>query len=285
MLRLLLRSVPKVVEPMIYTTGFLLFILYLSSLGLTQIVHTYVDHHPEATLDANLRDLYGSIWATMFTLLVAIVGNGDWLQLVQPISGISVFLVPVFVIIAFLCVAGVSNLLIAVQVDRVIRDGQVDDRMQMRESLATKQSSINELRHVLSTTRGCTRGLLWRREAGRALRGPGREHLQSMGLELQTALGLLSMLDKEHQGFVNLEEFLCCLSQLLAENVSVHMATTLYECRRIGHQIQMLHNLVECFQEMLLPKVDDDAQPPDIADSQTRAQTVFSLFTSERSSR
>lgn len=261
-LRLFVRSLITILMPLACTCLFLLMVLYMGSLGITQMVYNHItEKHPGLSAsvpDDKMRSLYGSIWASMFTLLAAVIGNSDWLDLVQPLSAISPSAVLVFWITAAFGTAGIGNLLVGIFVERIVNDGHEDDRLHLREALATKQSSIGQLREVLQAKAVQTNGVMSRRLAVKAIEGPGLEHVQSMGIELQTALGVLDMLDTQNNGFVNLDEYLTSLSQLMAENVSVLMATTMYESRRLEQQIRVIQQQLSDFMYMEAAAASDE---------------------------
>jgi len=181
----------------------------------------------------------------MFTFLMAGMGGAEWRQLLQPLHAVSGLLVFLFVVVEVFAIFGVANLLTAIVVDGVIRNSQTNDRLAMRASMVEQRSAVNELRHVLVTLPPRTNGLIERRHAAKVLKGKGNDHLESMGIELQTALGMLKMLDTEDSGCIHVDEFLCSLSQLQAENMSVHMTTTIYESKKILHSIAALRRLME----------------------------------------
>jgi len=240
--RLMFASLYTIVCPLACALAFLLFILYLASLGVSQAVEQYISQDGGSE---DLLELYGSLWATMFTFFIAIVGGAEWRQLLRPLHAISGVLVFLFVLVEVFAIFGITNLLTASIVEFVIRSSQTHERLAMRASMVEQRSAVNELRQELITLPPGPNGLMDRRAAAKMLKGEGKHHLESMGVEVQTALGLLKMLDTEDTGYIHVDEFLCSLSQLQAENMSVHMTTTIYESKKILQSIAALRRSME----------------------------------------
>jgi len=235
-------SLYNIIGPLACALTFLLFILYLTALGVSQTVE---QHITEDGGSEDLLELYGSLWATMFTFFMAIMGGAEWQQILRPLRAVSGLLVLLFALVEVFAIFGVMNLLTATIVDGVIRNSQTNERLALRASMVEQRSAVNELRQALITVPPGTNGMMERRLAAKVLKGEGSIHLEGMGIDVQTALGLLKMLDTEDVGCIHVDEFLCSLSQLQAENMSVHMTTTIYESKKILQSIAGLRRLME----------------------------------------
>jgi len=245
--QLLLKWIAWVAWPVISTIIFLAMVVYLASLCVTMIVQDALLHR-DKTASADLVRIYGSLLDTMKAFFMVIVGNARWDELVRPLNDVSVLLGFLFVFFAFFSIGGVYNLLAAILVDEVIQDTRNSERKAHCKALANGQSAVSILRDLLENSKTHTNGQVNRRAAATVLRHDGKHVLREMGLQLPMVMGTLRMLDIEGTGNVNVEELLCTLSQLQAENVSVHLATTIYsmyETKKCMYSIRKVEQLLE----------------------------------------
>jgi len=240
--RLMLLSFQDAIWPLTYGLVLLLFILYLAALGVSQFVEQYISENGSSE---DLLELYGSLGAIMFTFSMAIMSGAEWRRLLQPLQAMSGFLVFLFVLIQVFAVLGIMNLLNAIIVDGVIRNSQTNERLAMSARMLEQKSAVGELRQLLLGQNPSSTGAVARSAVAKVLKGDGKQYLEMMGLQVQNSIGLLKLLDTEEAGCVLIEEFLCSLSQLQAENMSVHMTTTIYESRKILQSIAALRRLME----------------------------------------
>jgi len=260
-IRLLLTSIGTVLRPLVATLGLLAFVLYIATLGLGQAVLSYMEQNQGAlSNDHPVMEMYGSPWIMMVSLLAACVGGADWLVLLRPLRDVSSLLVLFFVVVVVFVIFGLANLLTSVLTDSIIRDGRTSERLLIRARFGEHQSALNRLRDFLSESANLKGGLMERQVASKALKSEeGTRILKAADVEPQTALGLLKLLDTEGTGAIIVEEFLCSLTQLQAENLSVHMATNMYESRKILRSIAEVKRLLEAQEVVCLSEQEDGA--------------------------
>jgi hypothetical protein len=239
----------------------LAFTLYVATLGLGQAVLEYMILNQGALHnDHPVMEMYGSPWAMMLTLLAASVGAADWLDLLRPLRHVSAFTVPIFVLLMIFLTFGLANMVTSVLTDIVIRDSRTGERKVMSARLGEHQSALNRLRHLLFESGPLQDGQMERKDASRAIKSEhGKKILKDANVMPQTALGLLKLLDTEGTGIVVVEEFLLTLTQLQAEDNSVHLATNIYESRKILRKLAELKRLVEF--EAFNPAENEDRAP------------------------
>jgi len=219
----------------------LMFFLYLGALGLTQLVEVHIESIDFGTLDEEVLELYGSVSDTMLTLLMAVSGGAQWRDLLKPLESVHL---EYYRLIFAGCVVGLTfgvlNLLLAIIIE-IVHDFTVRDSERTLSSQAVRdQAVVKELKEILIDAHTWEDGKISEAGFSKVLHGDGAECLATLGLEAPVAKGLFGMLDADHNGRVRIEELACSIMQLKSNSAGLHVATVMYESKKILMSVKAL---------------------------------------------
>jgi len=245
-MRLILDTVSDSFITVFWVITVFLFFLYLAALGLTQLVEVHIESISFGILDQEVLDLYGSVSDTMFTLLMAISGGAQWRDLLKPLESINLgYYRTIFSACVVALTFGVLNLLLAVIIG-IANDLTARDRERILSSKAvTDQAVAEELRDILMDSQTKHDGKISGAGLSKVLQGAGAKCLASLGLEVSVVKGLFSMLEADGHGRVRIDELACSIMQLKADPAGLHVATVMYESKKILMSVKALSQLMQ----------------------------------------
>jgi hypothetical protein len=240
-IRLILDSVSASFFSVFWVILVFVFFLYLVALGLTQLVEVHIELVNFDTVDREVLDLYGSVSDTMFTLLMAVSGGAQWRDLLRPLESIRLdYYRTTFSACVVALTFGVLNLLLAVIIE-IVNDLTARDRERVLSSQAVRdQAVVKELRDILMDAHTWQDGKISQAGFSKVLHGAGADCLATLGLEVPTAKGLFCMLDADNNGRVRIEELACSIMQLKSNPAGLHVATVMYESKKILMRVDAL---------------------------------------------
>jgi len=126
------------------------------------------------------------------------------------------------------------NILTAIFCESANQIAEIDRDLVIQENISNEQSTINELRRVFMEFDLDASNTLDESEFNmmlcdvRAMR-----HLNTLGLDMQEAHGLFTLLDLSGSGEVSIDEFVNTLMRLKGSAKALDLATLIYENKRI----------------------------------------------------
>jgi len=146
-LRMMVISVINSMISLSWAMILLTLIIYMFSIFLMQTSLSYVDELKLAQKTDILVDLekwFGSLWATMFSLMLAISGGADWGDMVVPLDAMSPFFRIAFLLYIVYVVFGVLNVLTGIFVSAA---SDISDRdLVVQAELTRRHSFIKEMK-------------------------------------------------------------------------------------------------------------------------------------------
>eukprot|EP00419_Tripos_fusus_P078911 CAMPEP_0172935424 /NCGR_PEP_ID=MMETSP1075-20121228/221508_1 /TAXON_ID=2916 /ORGANISM="Ceratium fusus, Strain PA161109" /LENGTH=195 /DNA_ID=CAMNT_0013796783 /DNA_START=229 /DNA_END=816 /DNA_ORIENTATION=+ len=181
----------------------------------------------------------------MYTLTLVISGGLPWQDLLRPLETFSMWFRPFFVLFVGCVQFGVLNILAAVFVSFVGRHVNSHHEERLQDEFLKDSATVENLRHQLATSNPRDDGKISKRRLEKLLKTTCQHYLTSLDLELEAALDMFKMLDTDDTDTGSIDEFVCGLLQLKGNPDNIHVATMMYENKRIMLRISRLTKIVE----------------------------------------
>eukprot|EP00928_Gymnodinium_smaydae_P035474 TRINITY_DN24963_c0_g1_i1.p1 TRINITY_DN24963_c0_g1~~TRINITY_DN24963_c0_g1_i1.p1 ORF type:complete len:357 (-),score=56.47 TRINITY_DN24963_c0_g1_i1:296-1222(-) len=186
-----------------WTMLLLLLIVYVLGVILTQVVS---DHFLIANITIEkergeaLADFFGSVFATTMSLFQAVTDGEEWRNMVEPLQKeISVLFGPLFALYVGFVSFALMNVVTGMFVEKAFHQGKTERRRYLLE----------QARSVFQVGDGHPRGKVTKAEFERHIQDPLMQAiLQAIDLDPDEALELFHLLDLQHEGAVEVEEFI-----------------------------------------------------------------------------
>mmetsp|Transcript_22520 Transcript_22520/g.43837 ORF Transcript_22520/g.43837 Transcript_22520/m.43837 type:complete len:168 (-) Transcript_22520:303-806(-) len=137
------------------------------------------------------------------------------------------------------------NTVSAVYVDALLHFSSLDRDVVMTERNAIEKSHLRQLRNLFNSQPLDADGLIQRKDLLEVLTGDGAHHFKALGIQLPVAKALFRLLDVEDARAVAVDEYIYGLLHLKGNAATIHMATLMYQSKRLLFKVQRISNLVE----------------------------------------
>jgi len=234
-LRLMTLALVHSAVKVMWAVLLIMVVTYLFSIIFLQGVSIYIS---EASFgDSQVPDLlefFGSLQMAILTLFMSISGGVSWWDVVKPLMAIHTLYVVLFVAFVVVMLLAAMNIITGIFVNDALEVAQWDkDFVEMKEKERTKEilSSLRELFEEADLNQS---GKITSREFQTFMnRGDVRAILSTLGLEVPDAEGFFEMLDVDHSGEIEIDEFVvgCMRFRGLAKTVDIE--TMVHENKRI----------------------------------------------------
>merc|ERR1712008_532448 len=169
--------------PIFFVLLAVLFTIFVCALGMTQSVQGHLMDNTGLLNNANLIELYGSLWSTMLTLFMAVSNGKPWHELLMPLNALSdglhlFFFLFYIVIMKF----GILNILLAVIVTFVTDMRNFDDQAVLDAKSEQLQSAISEFKEKLLDE--SVDGMISYKSFKKVLTGDGSKYPKQIGLQV-----------------------------------------------------------------------------------------------------
>merc|ERR1712037_474275 len=115
----------------------------------------------------------------------------------------------------------------------------------MTERNAIEKSHLRQLRNLFNSQPLDAGGLIQRKHLLEVLTGEGAHHFKALGIQLPVAKALFRLLDVEDARAVEVDEYIYGLLHLKGNAATIHMATLMYQSKRLLFKVQRISALVE----------------------------------------
>jgi Ca2+-binding EF-hand superfamily protein len=221
-------------------------IIFMFAVTFTQ---TVVDHLPNET-DAQrawkLSYYFGGVWTSMNTLYQAITGGVSWRECCTPLEQTSPMMGLIFsVYIAFTYFA-VLNVVTGVFCSSALEATKSNPELvanQMSHNKAAYRERVKDLFKTMDNDDTNTitidelEALLEQQEA--------RLHLSAMGIVVEDAWSLFRLIDTDHGGTIDIDEFVAGCSRLSGEAKAMDIFNMQYEIHILANRLAKFMRSVE----------------------------------------
>jgi len=249
---LLLECVQNSLVPLGTLMLFLFILGLLLAMGLSQMVVASLAGVKELLCVTDLVRFYGSLSDTYFTLVTAILGGGEWGQLLAPLEELSLWYRYAFPLLIGFMKVGALNIVAAIVFVYVLRHR---DQLLQREAFMNQerdQETLEDLRELFQASKKQYKGKITEKTCRQVVEGPGMKHLKALGLTVERVMGLFRMMDEDKQHRKDVDEFLFLLAQSKEDSTLMLFSMMRFESNRVLHKTDKVLNLAETrFAEIL----------------------------------
>lgn len=255
-LRVMIQGVLGTVSSLVWALILLIGIMFVFGICITQAVTyelTSRDEEIESILSReqynSLSRNYGSLLGTMYSLFKAICGGMDWSELADPLITMSPLLGIGFCLyISFVCFA-VLNVITGVFVENAIKTRDHDADMIMVEHAEDREQMTDIAREIFEMVDEEGRGFLTMEQFENMMNQDGiQAFLCHLGLDLEGTMsphGLFTLLDFNHDGSVDIDEFIFGCGRLKGTAKSLDMARLIHIQRGQSEHLLLLSDYLE----------------------------------------
>jgi len=242
-LRLMAASIASSMVSPLWAFVLLVLVMYMFAIILLQGAEDFVrntEPMPSETLE-NLREDFGNILVTIFSLTQAISGGRSWGEFVQPYMTISPWYGVVFTVFVVFVVFGVLNILTGLFVASTGDLYKYDKELLIQEELCQQEAVINQIRSLFVEIDTDKSGTISSQELKGHLQDRRvQAYFSVLHIDVSRAEGLFRLLDKDGSGDISIEEFIMSCLRLKGHARSVDMASMLFEHKRVYRMMRGL---------------------------------------------
>merc|ERR1719362_711520 len=242
--QLIIASLARGILPIFFVLLAVLFIMFVSALGMTQSVQGHLLHDRSLFDNQKLMEHYGSLWETMLTLFMAVSNGEQWSELLEPLKGLSGGAHLFFFLFYVVCVKfGILNILLAVIVTFVAYMRDCDEQAKLDAKAEQLQTAMSGLKRLLLDE--CHDGMITLKAFRKVITGTGSQFPTLLGLQSASMLSLFRLLDSSGCEQLNVNELMCGLMEIKHDPAHLQTAAAMYESQRILFRINGLSRYLE----------------------------------------
>lgn len=228
-LRLLLFSVMHTLRSLMWTILLLLIIMYMFGVIFTQAANQGYFSDDEVP---GLRENFGTIPLSVYSLFMSITGGIDWHIVAQPLSDLSwiwlVFFIAYIAFSQFAVLNVVTGVFCQTAIEGAIRDQE--EVMQVQED--TTKEFVSQLTELFQDTDVDQSGELTIDEFETLLKDERlKKYCASLDLTIDDAWSLFKLLDSDGSGAIGVHEFVTGCLRLRGSARSVDLALAAYQLK------------------------------------------------------
>jgi len=261
-LRGLILSIFSTMGSLLWTLLLLLILFYSFSCIFTQLVTDYCRFETiQNTTDLNaapecpeeLGSYWGNIMDSMITLFMSITGGINWEEAYTPLRQVSVvalWLMNLYIVIGFFTIL---NVVTGVFVNTAIESASADKDIATLKQMEKRNEILASLREVFMEMDETTRYEVSIEDLEDAFnQNKLSTFLESLGISTDDVWGLFCLLDTDHNGAVDLDEFVRGCMQLRGPAKSLQLAKMSFENKVTRRAIRNLADQMQDVKHFLL---------------------------------
>jgi len=211
----------------------LMFILYITSLILTQGATNYRVAGSGAE-DDEVVEMYGSLFKTMYSLFKAMSGGVSWGEIAEPMKRVHWLFFGAILLYMFFTLFSVLNIVTGVFVDEAIQAAQRDRTVLVEKQKKFHAATTQTLLALLEDIDTDNTGVITMEEMNVALETEHiRKTFEALGIDIDEVSQLLSMLDADGDGVLDIAEFVDGIQKLKIEAKSWDVHILMMQSRQI----------------------------------------------------
>lgn len=246
-LRFMVCSIVSSLSTMLWSLVLILLVVFVFSIFFMQCAIFHLEHDavPGAGND-DLIQTYGTLWKTMWSLLLAISGGADWGDIVQPMWEIHWTYSLVFLLYIFFVVIGVLNVLVGVFVNAATEN--LDRDLVIQSEVMRKNQFVEEMTELFSDIRSKTgdASITWDEFRNHLNNQQVQAYLSLHQLDATDAFMLFSLIDRDKSNQVDLTEFIQGCLHLKGEARCSDVAFVMEETRQVRHDLLVFQKELKC---------------------------------------
>jgi len=245
-LRLLILAVISTTKSLIWAMLLLLTLMYMFAVLFTQAAHSQlVDATPSPNLE-DLKDAWGSVPRSVFTLFKSITNGNSWEQVSKPLSDIHGVWLALFLIYIALTYFAVLNVVTGVFCQMAIEGAGKDEDELMQELLKMKDQYIHQLTSMFNVVDHNRSGKVSIQEFQGLLQDPDLvKFFATLQIDVEDAWSLFKLLDTSGDGEIDVDEFVTGCLKLRGQARSVDLALLQHQVKWLTQRFSRLCEYLE----------------------------------------
>jgi len=212
-LRVLMMAIVSTVKTASFAFGLIMFVMYIFGIALTQVVGEHLKEQWEAGNpvpdDSPMMFFFGSVPNTILCLFMTIAGGIDWLDAIEPLLEIGAIPTTFFLIYVVLMVLCIMNVLLGIFCQCALDTAAQDRENVIQTQLQDRARFISTLGYMFAEWDESGDGKCSLAEFNKHLADDKTQALlRSLEIDSRDALAIFEMLDADHNGSVDLNEFI-----------------------------------------------------------------------------
>eukprot|EP00927_Polykrikos_kofoidii_P013158 TRINITY_DN15715_c0_g1_i2.p1 TRINITY_DN15715_c0_g1~~TRINITY_DN15715_c0_g1_i2.p1 ORF type:complete len:862 (-),score=156.45 TRINITY_DN15715_c0_g1_i2:16-2433(-) len=256
-LSVMVTQLTSSIKPLVWSVVLLIIVLLIFGVffadGFVAFSLQHVADGNEANSLSSLHKYFDSLFASTVTLYMATSGGIDWVEIwdaLLPMPGayrVALLTLTAFVILALL------NVITAVFVQAAVHQSQRDRELLVQQEVDRKVEFIANMQHVFEELDANNSGTLTLQEFERQLEDENiLNFMSTLELDIDQVRTLLTLLDRNQNGEVDIEEFIQGCLRLKGGAKSLDLAILQYQVEWILHNTAYLSTYVESRLDLLI---------------------------------
>lgn len=233
-LRIMVCGIQSSLQSLVWAMVLLFLMMFMFAVYIMQIVTDHVskeDSDVSSEDNDALKEFYGSLTKTMWTLFLAVTGGSDWGNGADPlITVISPLFALVYAFYIAIVVWALMNVITGVFVDGAIKMAELDTENMVKEDLTARKAHMEHMRKIFDEADREGKGFISWEQLQQVLGNTHvRAYFRRLGMDISEAHGLFELLDLDRNGFVDRNEFVLGFTQLRGQAKSLDLARFRFE--------------------------------------------------------
>jgi len=242
-LRMMVYSILRSGWCLVWTLVMLYLVIFIAGIYFTQNVTEYrkqqakddgIRSQEHIELMEKLEDMFGGISLSHYTLFQAVSGGVSWGEISDRLMRIHWSNGVIMCFFVFFTVFSVMNIITGIFVDTATHAAHADREEVIQGQLEHEDATLWQLRNIFIEADIDNSGTITAVEFEDHLKDHRiKAHLQALGLDINEARGLFTLLDMDRTGDVVIDEFVTGCMRLKGNAKTLDMQMLMYENKRM----------------------------------------------------
>eukprot|EP00746_Dinoflagellata_sp_MGD_P108356 gnl/MRDRNA2_/MRDRNA2_46281_c0_seq1.p1 gnl/MRDRNA2_/MRDRNA2_46281_c0~~gnl/MRDRNA2_/MRDRNA2_46281_c0_seq1.p1 ORF type:complete len:339 (-),score=42.60 gnl/MRDRNA2_/MRDRNA2_46281_c0_seq1:61-1077(-) len=223
-LRIMVCGIQSSLQSLVWAMVLLFLVMFMFAVYIMQSVTDHLTRSSEG--QRLLIQHYGSLAQTMWTLFKAVTGGSDWGSVADPlVSSVSPVFALVYALYIAIVVWALMNVITGVFVDGAIKMAELDTETMVKEDICARKQHMDTMRMIFKEADSEGKGhITWEQLQSILGNTHVRAYFRHLGLDIAAAGSLFNLLDLDHNGYVDRNEFVLGFTQLRGQAKSLDLA-------------------------------------------------------------
>lgn len=259
-LRVMVNGIMGSAKPLLWAFVFLLILMFMVGVTFMQLAANYMSQDNIAADDALLL-YWGTLARTMMTLYMAISGGIDWKDCVQPLHVVSSVMEYMFATYVFFTLFCCLNIVTGIFVDNAKALKSADEDAMYLEAVTERKRWIAEVKDLFMRLDSSVNGTFTFEDFKVQVSSIKVQTLfRKLGINIDNieAEELWEILDADHSGEIDEEEFAKGLKYFQGPAQSIHIYRLMKESAKLHDKVEDLQDVIAKCLPTSLPRTEAD---------------------------
>lgn len=243
-----------------WATVMMFLVLFIFALFFMQAGTIHIAEH--SNVPDRFEDMFGTTEAAVVSLLTAIIGGQDWIEIMHPLERISIGVKYVFICFLIVMIIGMLNVLIGIFSAKALSASSLDRDLVVHDQknyMSKFLQQIHHLFHEIDSHR--TGGITWEQFRDHLKHEHAKTYFLSQGLNVLDARGLFKLIDElddDPNESIDLPTFTMAMMRLHGQATSTDVYMLLHEAEK---HTNILYSMMCDVRNSINSTVPSDALP------------------------